>query len=219
MLDRVSASSIVPETAGSNGREKLLRASIGFFAEQGIGDASLRQIATAIGSSHRMLIYHFKSREGLLEAVVDELERNERDTLDQLIAQSDRPGRERAWEFWTHVADIADFYGPLYFELASMAMRGDDLSAPLRVPNVDMWIDALSRLWKHADLKTPQARVHARLNLAVARGLLHDLLLTGDRRGVDKAMAMWDWLCFREPSPVKSVGRVSASWTAPKPLE
>jgi AcrR family transcriptional regulator len=196
-----------------------LRASIGYFAEQGIGDASLRQIATAIGSSHRMLIYHFTSREGLLEAVVEELERNERDTLDHLLAQGDRPGRERAWEFWTHVADIADFYGPLYFELSSMAMRSDDVSALLRVPNVEMWVDALSRLWKQAHLKTPQAKVHARLNLAVARGLLHDLLLTRDRRSVDKAMAMWDWLCFREPSPVNSVGRLSASWTAPEPLE
>lgn len=213
----MSVPSSVVESPGG-GRERLLRASIEYFAENGIGDASLRQIAGAIGSSHRMLLYHFGSREGLLEAVVDELERSERDILNQVLGEDDRPGRERAWDFWTHVADVVDFYGPLYFELASQAMRSDDLSAPLRVPNVEMWIEALTVMWKQADLKPSQAKVHARLNLAVARGLLHDFLLTRDRKAVDQAMAMWDWLCFREPHPVRRIGRLSASWRAPRDL-
>jgi AcrR family transcriptional regulator len=203
----------------SGGRERLLRASVDYFAAHGIGDASLRQIAGAVGSSHRMLLYHFGSRQGLLEAVVEELERGERDVLDQLLVQDDRSGRERAWDFWTHVADVVDFYGPLYFELASQAMRGDDLAAPLRVPNVDRWVEVLAAMWSQAGLKPGQAKVQARLNLAVARGLLHDLLLTRDRKAVDQAMAMFDWLCFRQPSPVKKVGRVSASWTAPLELD
>ena len=198
------------------GRERLLRASIEYFAQNGIGDASLRQIAGAIGSSHRMLLYHFGSREGLLEAVVEELERAERDVLNSILSADGRPGRELAWDFWTHVIDVADFYGPLYFELASRAMRRDDANAPLRLPNVEMWVEALSGLWKQAALKPGQARVHARLSLAVARGLLHDFLLTRDRRAVDQAMAMFDWLCFRQPNPVRHVGRLSRSWTYPR---
>jgi AcrR family transcriptional regulator len=218
MLTSVSSMPAPPEPSKVTGRERLLRASIDYFVENGIGDASLRQIAGAIGSSHRMLIYHFTSKEGLLEAVVDELERAERDTLDEMLSEDGRPGRERAWAFWTHVVDVVDFYGPLYFELAGIAMRGDDLTAPLRVPNVEMWVEALGRMWEHADLKPGQAKVLARLNLAVSRGLLHDFLLTRDRKAVDRAMAMWDWLCFREPHPVRSVGRLSAPWTDPRPL-
>lgn len=202
--------------AAEGGRERLLRSAIDYFAVNGVGDASLRQIAGAIGSSHRMLIYYFKSREGLLEAVVEELERAERDTLTQIMTRQDRPSRELAWEFWSHVADIADFYAPLYFELASHAMRGDDPSAPLRLPNVEMWVQALTQMWSGAQLKPAQAKVHARLNLGVARGLLHDLLLTRDRKAVDQAMAMWDWLCFREPHPIRRIARMSASWTAPE---
>lgn len=197
------------------GREGLLAAAIGYFAANGIGDASLRQVAAAIGSSHRMLLYHFGSRDGLLEAVVAELERAERDVLTRVLGEDDRDGRQRAWEFWTHVADVVDFYGPLYFELAAHAMRGDDRGAPLRVPNVEMWLDALATLWRRADLPAAQARVHARLNLAVARGLLHDLLLTGDRRAVDDAMAMFDWLCFREPHPQPRLARRQQRWRPP----
>jgi len=204
-----------PPVAAESGRERLLRSAIEYFAVNGIGDASLRQIASAIGSSHRMLIYYFKSREGLLEAVVEDLERAERDTLGQILARQDRPSRELAWEFWSHVADVADVYAPLYFELASHAMRGDDTSGPLRIPNVEMWVEALTRMWSGSQLKPAQAKVHARLNLGVARGLLHDLLLTRDRKAVDQAMAMWDWLCFREPHPVRRIARMSASWTAP----
>ena len=49
----------------------LLRAAIGHLAEHGLGGATLRGIASAIGTSHRMLIYHFGSRDGLeYEAVV-----------------------------------------------------------------------------------------------------------------------------------------------------
>jgi len=40
----------------------------------GITDMSLRELAAAIGTSHRMLLYHFGSREGLLNAVVRAVE-------------------------------------------------------------------------------------------------------------------------------------------------
>lgn len=205
------AEQVAGATTGT-GRQRLLDAAIEYFAREGVGDSSLRQIAAAIGSSHRMLIYHFGSREGLLEAVVEELERAERDLLVQMLVNSERPRRELAWEFWTHMADVAEVYGPLYFELASRAMRGDDPHAPLRVPNVDLWVRALSVLWKPAKWSPSQTRIHSRLNLAVARGLLLDLLLTRDRKSVDETMAMFDWLCFREPSPVRSVARRSRTW-------
>jgi AcrR family transcriptional regulator len=203
------------EAENTGGRERLLTAVVEYFASEGIGDVSLRQVAAAVGSSHRMLIYHFGSREGLLEAVVDALERNERNILEQMLSRDGIPSRELAWEFWTHVADVVDVYGPLYFELASRAMRGQDLQAPLRVPNVEMWVDALSRLWRASGVTPAQAKAQSRLNLAVARGLLHDLLLTRDRGAVDRAMAMFDWLSFRGPHPLRRVARYSSRWVEP----
>jgi AcrR family transcriptional regulator len=219
MPNRILAGMTTPpaETdAPTTGRERLLQGAIGYFAEHGIGDASLRQIAAAIGTSHRMLIYHFGSRDGLLEAVVDELERGERDFLEQSLVDDGRPNRVRSWEFWTHVVDVVDFYGPLYFELASHAMRSGDPRSPLRIPNVEMWIDALGRFWKLQGVTSRQSRVQARLSLAVARGLLHDFLLTRDRKAIDQAMAMYDWLCFGEPHPLKRIARTTAAWSPPE---
>jgi hypothetical protein len=48
--------------------------------------------------------------------------------------------------------------------------------------------DALTAMWSARGLPRRTARRQARLDLAVARGLLHDLLLTGGRRRVDVAM-------------------------------
>ena len=49
----------------SAAREQLLAAVVGYVATHGFSDLSLREVAAAIGTSHRMLIYHFGSREGL----------------------------------------------------------------------------------------------------------------------------------------------------------
>ena len=43
-------------------------------------------------------------------------------------------------------------------------------------------------MWTVRGVPRRTARSQARLDLAVARGLLHDLLLTGDRKRVDAAM-------------------------------
>ena len=45
--------------AESQARERLLEAAAHYALESGIADLSLRELAAAIGTSHRMLIYHF----------------------------------------------------------------------------------------------------------------------------------------------------------------
>jgi hypothetical protein len=55
------------------------------------------------------------------------------------------------------------------------------------VPQVEAWLTALSARWTAAGADEATARLLARLNLAVGRGLLLDLLATGDRDGVTQA--------------------------------
>jgi AcrR family transcriptional regulator len=44
-------------------KAELLAAVIAHLADHGLAGATLRSIAAAIGTSHRMLIYHFGSRD------------------------------------------------------------------------------------------------------------------------------------------------------------
>jgi AcrR family transcriptional regulator len=198
------------------GRHGLMMAVLAYFTEHGVGDASLRQIAAGIGSSHRMLLYHFGTREGLLTAVVEAVEESERQTLETVMADRTTEGRVLAWRFWQHSADSIHLVGPLHFELAAQAMRKDDLDAPLRSANTELWEKALTEMWmREGALGRREARAQARLNFAVATGLLHDLLLTGDRRAVDTAMARFDWLVFGTPHPLAEVRALTRQWKPP----
>jgi AcrR family transcriptional regulator len=172
------------------GRDALLAGAIGHFAEHGVGDTSLRALAEAIGTSHRMLIYHFGSRDGLLAAVVEVVEQGARDTLARMVeeAKADPDPYDAGMRYWRLVTDEALVYGPLFFELTSHAMLGLPYAADVRERLVTTWLDALTSMWRARGVPTRDARAQASLDLATARGLLHDLLLTGDRKRVDAAM-------------------------------
>jgi AcrR family transcriptional regulator len=174
----------------ATGRDALLARAIGHFAEHGVGDTSLRALAEAIGTSHRMLIYHFGSRDGLLAAVVDIVEQGARDTLARMVAEAkdDPDPLEAGLRYWHLVTDEALIYGPLFFELSSHAMLDLPHAADLRERLVSTWLTSLEAMWTARGVPKVAARQQARLDLAVSRGLLHDLLLTGDRQAVDRAM-------------------------------
>ncbi|MEU8224067.1 TetR/AcrR family transcriptional regulator [Kribbella sp. NPDC048915] len=168
-------------------RASLLDDAIEHFAKHGIGDASLRGIAAAIGTSHRMLIYHFGSREGLLAEVVRSVEQQQRDLLASLV---DLPIAEAAEEFWRRVTEAALVYGPLFFELSAHAMQDLPYTESLKADLINVWLPPLIELCVRAGIPPEQAPAYARLGLAASRGLLFDLLLTGDRAGVDEASAL-----------------------------
>ena len=168
-------------------RATLLADAVEHFAKNGIGDASLRTIATSIGTSHRMLIYHFGSREGLLAEVVRTVEQQQRDLLADL---SDLPVEEQAEQFWRRVTEAALVYGPLFFELSAHAMQDLPHTESLKADLINVWLPPLTELCIRAGLPADQAPAYARLGLAASRGLLFDLLLTGDQAGVDEASAL-----------------------------
>src|SRR5437764_683350 len=68
------------------------------------------------------------------------------------------------------------------------ARQGSAHAAPLRDGIVDLWVEPLTRIGVAQGRPEAEARAEARLGVAVTRGLLLDLLATGDREGVDAAM-------------------------------
>jgi AcrR family transcriptional regulator len=57
---------------GESRRDALLTACTDHVLREGLIGLSLRPLAKAVGTSDRMLIYHFGSRDGLVAAVIDE---------------------------------------------------------------------------------------------------------------------------------------------------
>lgn len=198
-----------PDTAPTP-REDLLARAVAWFAEHGVGETSLRTLAAGIGTSHRMLNYHFGSRAGLLGAVVEAVERSEHAALLDLGASGLDP-REAALAFWARVADRAEVFAPLFFELSTHAMRDEPHAAVLRSWLRTGWTEALCTAYLGLGVPAERARTLALQSLAMARGLLFEVAVTGDRRGADEAMASWTAMALRQledagPSPAGGRG-------------
>ncbi len=171
----------MPRRPDDRRRQELLDALIEAFAAGGIGGRSLREVAEAVGTSHRMLLHHFGSREELLLAIVEEVERRQVTMLAEL---PDDPGGAVA-AMW------ADLRRPelwplerLFFECYARGAQGEAPFTRLVPAAVDGWLaDVDERTGGAADPAT------TRLALAVLRGLLLDLVATGDHAGVDAAAA------------------------------
>jgi AcrR family transcriptional regulator len=155
-------------------RQELLDAVVKECAAHGIGDRSLRDIAAAVGTSHRMLLHHFGSRNELLLAIVDEVERRQRALLHELPTE---PAAAVA-AMWADLRrpELRPFER-LFFECYARGVQGEQPFARMLPGAVDAWLSE--------DETTDPALV--RLGLAVMRGLLLDLVATDDRRGVDAA--------------------------------
>ena len=169
-------------------KERIVERATDYLTERGLADISLRELASAIGTSHRMLNYHFGSREGLFVEVARAAERRQRQVLTELFDESDRTLPDLARKFWRHLRspELAPLER-LFFELYGQGLQGRAYAQPFLVGVVDSWVEPALPALTAAGLSEAEARAEARLGLAVVRGLLLDLLATGDEAGVDEA--------------------------------
>jgi AcrR family transcriptional regulator len=170
-------------------KQRLLAAAVAYVAEHGVGAKSLRQIAAGLGTSHRMLIYHFGSKEGLLVEIIRAVEVQQREALAELAREPGESAGEMARRFWRRIADPALWPNErLFFEVYGQALQGRAGTTGLLDDVIHAWLGPLTELGRAQGLSEQDAKVNARLGIAVSRGLLLDLLATGDREAVDAAM-------------------------------
>jgi AcrR family transcriptional regulator len=157
-------------------RERLLDACTSYALEHGLPDR-MGPLAAAAGTSTRMLVYHFGTRDQLLREVLRRGRRRQLEVFGELLRR--RPGEPyldtlaRAWE------DITGPAGRPYlrlFDQTHMAGLRDSTGRPLwpdfrRVATTD-WLGPLEEGLDRPELAT--------VVLAALRGLLMDLAATGD---------------------------------------
>ena len=110
----------------------------------------------------------------------------------------------RAW--WRHISDPALWPNErLFFEIYGQALQGRPGTEQLLDGIVDNWLDTISDIDIASGMAPEVARAHGRLGIAVTRGLLLDLLATGDRAGVDAAVEVWIALNLAAPGRTPGV--------------
>lgn len=152
-------------------RAAVLAKAADYVLEQGLAGLSLRPLAKALGTSPRMLLYDFESKERLIHEVLAEIRRREARLLEAEVHTL-----EDVWA-WIAAPEREPFLR-LFFEVY-VAGLGRSEAEPL----VRDWLDFLRTSW-HPPVDEPTAT----LMVAVVRGLLLDRLATGDTRRTDEAL-------------------------------
>jgi AcrR family transcriptional regulator len=174
---------MVDQPPGSSARrDELLELSYGYALEHGLTGLSLRPLAAAVGSSPRVLLYLFGSRDALVRALLARARADELDLLARLREEGADDLVAAALEMWRWVS-IPEHRGLVTLWLEGYARSLVEHEGPWagfgRATVVD-WLDLLSSAQSATERESPAVSTRSTLALALLRGGLIDLLATGD---------------------------------------
>jgi AcrR family transcriptional regulator len=152
-------------------RAAVLAKAAEYVLEHGLAGLSLRPLAKALGTSPRMLLYDFGTKERLVHEILAEIRRREQSLLEAEVRTLDDVWR------WIAAPEREPFLR-LFFEVYVGALGREEAE-----PLVRDWLDFLRTSWR-----PPVDEATATLMVAVVRGLLLDRLATGDRARTDAAL-------------------------------
>jgi AcrR family transcriptional regulator len=162
-------------------RQRILDACTDYSLERGLPDR-LEPLAMAAGTSTRMLIYHFGTRDELLREILGQVRQRQRTVFTDLIRlRTDEPYPTTLARAWTAISGPG---GEPYLRMLSRLhdTAGEPLWPGFRRTATTDWLAPLDE--GMASLGRPEL---ATVVLAVIRGLLMDLDATGDAARTDRA--------------------------------
>lgn len=139
-------------------KARILDAAFKRLAREGYGALSIREIAKDAGVNHALVNYHFKSKEQLVIAVLDEANRH-------LLARQERlyAGKGSYAEKWAQARrfyenDLASGFVRVLMELYAASMSSPALREEFR-PRMNAWFDvvgkAVAEAFEHYGLDLP----------------------------------------------------------------
>jgi AcrR family transcriptional regulator len=170
---------------------ELLNRVVDYVLDEGLGDLSLRPLAKALGTSPRMLLYHFGSKEQLMLDALDAAAQRQRHMLEEWLAADPPLAHDpaelmrRFWR-WT-LRPPTQPYLRLFFEVYGLAVQNPDRWQRVLDRAVRPWLATIEERLLAAGVPPEEAETLATLAVATHRGLLLDLLSTGEQRRVQRA--------------------------------
>lgn len=174
-------------------QRELVEAAYRYALEHGLADLSLRPLSAAIGSSPRVLLFLFGSKDGLVRALLARARAEELEILEGLGTDESAPiGLDRAVErIWDWLA--AEAHRPLlrlWTEAYSRSLvEPEGAWAGFAAATVSDWLEVLARCQSETERESESGVRRRTLALAVLRGALLDLLATEDEHRVGGAIA------------------------------
>ncbi|WP_324013019.1 TetR/AcrR family transcriptional regulator [Microbacterium sp. JZ37] len=164
-------------------RGEVLQAATEAVLAHGLSGLSLRRLSAHVGVSHATLLHHFGSREQLVAEVVESI-------LGAALAAPQIPDGHpdplaALWERARSARGRA--LSTAFLEIAVAAAHADGALREAVVRSVGERVDLLAAGFTQAGCPQEEAEPLATLVLASLRGLMVDLISTGDERRAERA--------------------------------
>jgi AcrR family transcriptional regulator len=162
-------------------REYLLEAAYEYVLEHGLSDLSLRPLAQAIGSSPRVLLFVFESKDNLVRTLLARARRDELDALERIRTAAQQgaiPQEEVALAIWDWLTN------PGHRGLLKLWVEAYSRSLTVSTGPLAAFGSQSVRDW----LPLLAGPVEPTVLLALLRGGMLDLLATGDHARVDSGI-------------------------------
>jgi AcrR family transcriptional regulator len=189
-------------------RRDLLAQVRDYLARNGLADLSLRPLARSLGTSDRMLLYYFGTKERLVAEALALDEQRPLLQVRELFGTADRPRhaadlRRFMEELWQRLSDPERRASlPLLLEVMVASLLHPDRYGPLMRELVTEWTDLLSPVFLDFGMPSDRARTEASVLVDATVGLLVAPLADGDW---DRAGAAFQIL----------LDRLEPGWRAP----
>ncbi|WP_326624537.1 TetR/AcrR family transcriptional regulator [Streptomyces sp. NBC_01762] len=190
----------MPRPADPAKRADLLRRVRSYVLRNGLASLSLRPLARELGTSDRMLLYYFGTKERMVAEALSLDDRRPLLRLRHVRNSADAPEDaaglrsllEELWEEF-HSPDRQAVM-PLQFELMTASVLHPDRYGPLMHDLITEWTDLFTPLLARLDMSDERARNEATLVVDAILGLLYGSLADGDW---DRAAAAFHTLLDR----------------------
>lgn len=172
-------------------RLQLLDGVVAYLARTGLANVSLRPLAGELGVSVNALVHHFGSKDDLIVAAL----RRSIDVQEALehrwLARRPRMSQAdllRAWWRWINASQANLAIVRLGIEAAALDATRTGLPAPVRGEQVGVWRENIEQHLVDEGVSPEIALVEASIVKATFTGLVVDLLATGNRARLTRAL-------------------------------
>ena len=178
-------------------RDRLRQECLKYFLHHGVANLSLRPLAEAVGTSARMLLHYFGSKEALIAEVMEQLQARLQTAFQELRDSESAAEKDLLPKFWRVLsANTNQSSLRLLFEVQMLAVQN-----PRRYRR---YLGKTSRTWRRLiEAALPAGKgsnAAATLYNAVVDGLLLELLSTGDLRRTTAALTLFSERCAGKTS-------------------
>jgi len=179
-------------TASETRPEELLDAIVAYIAKKGVAELSLRPLAKAVGSSPRVLLYYFGSKEKLVAKAIRRLRERQRASFGKMREAPYQHPSDVCRAIWKQMsAPESELAFKLSFETYSLALRHPKEFAEFLSSSVEDWLEFLSEPLLRKGHNKAEARAFATVVIAGFRGFMLDYCASHDRERVDRSVELW----------------------------